>query len=82
MEFNLLDIDQIMMNLSNEPSTQDQHDSDSSLVTLKNNESFTSNDSQDESTIMEHDQNRQYCLIIFSNPKWSQILRKRSEHVV
>ncbi|CAF1203620.1 unnamed protein product [Adineta steineri] len=66
MEFDSFNLDTIVMDLLGDgKSTSDRHNSTHSL----------------ETTTQQLDNNRQYTLIIFNNPKWSRILKKKSEHI-
>ena len=81
MEFDLFDLDRILMSLSNEQSVND-HSSNRSFAT-EHEQSSRSNEEQGQKTppIVTANSDRTYCLIIFNNPHWSERLRKRSKQV-
>lgn len=67
MEFNIQDLNKIIENAFNQsPST------DISVSSTENQQPLQ--------TVSQAPDNRQYCLIVFNNPKWSQ-LRQKSAHV-
>ena len=79
MEFDLFDLNTIVMNLLNEQSIGDHSSRSSSTVEHSNLSS--SYEQQTSKMTTTTDCSRQYCLIIFNNSNWSKRLRKRSEQV-
>jgi hypothetical protein len=79
MEFDLVDLDRILMHLTHEQS-MDVHNvsTDYSSTT---EQSQQSNLNEQQTPITTTNEDRHYCLIIFNNPTWSQRLRKRSDQV-
>jgi len=70
MEFNTDELDKVIMKEENKSSI-DIHSTNSSLSTTIKNEPMATNNNG----------NREYCLVIFNNPRWSRCLRKKSTHV-
>jgi hypothetical protein len=78
MEFSLDDFNRIMMHLANEPSVHVHHNNSNPLTTVKDEPSILN----EQPTSTNNTSDRQYCLIIFNNPSWSQRLRKGSSKVI
>jgi hypothetical protein len=69
IDFNLFDLNRMLINVFDEQSTPPSS-------------SNVQEEQQQQQAIMTQDPNdRHYCLIIFNDPRWSQRLRKPSEHV-
>jgi hypothetical protein len=81
MEFSLLDLNRMMIDLLDEHSTHVQYDSNLSGTSEGSEPSSLHEQEQQQSLPTPDKSDKQYCLIIFNNPRWSQQLRKRAKHV-
>jgi hypothetical protein len=78
MEFDLFDLNRMMISLLDEQST---HDSNLSGTSEGSEPSSIHEQEQQQSLSTPDNSDKHYCLIIFNNPRWSQQLRKRAKHV-
>ncbi|CAF4977368.1 unnamed protein product, partial [Rotaria sp. Silwood1] len=90
MDFDSKDLNTILMNLITKNPTQHDEDTNASNANdvCKVEPMEVSNVTTDEkptktspTTHIAHLQRQQYCLIIFNNPRWSQIVKNKSSNV-
>lgn len=87
MEFTIDDLNRIIMNLTNEPVVQSQthvtSSSSASVTAIKQEPSSSKEEKEQTFTTTTHNMtDRQYYLIVFNNPRWSQRLQNRPAPVV
>lgn len=78
MEFTIDDLNQLIMDLAEEPSDYNPNHVNNNL----SNSAQQQQQQQHASTITNNIPNRQYCLIIFNNRHWSQRLRQQATQVI
>jgi len=81
MEFDLFDLNRMMIGLFDEQSSHVQYDSHLSGTSESSEPSSLHEQEEQPSLSTPDNSDKQYCLIIFNNPRWSQQLRKRAKHV-
>ena len=83
MEFDAADLNSIIMNVFNEHSL---HTRSNMEFTIELTESSGLNEqattiTTDATTTTDNNNSRPYYFIVFNNPRWSQILRKKRQKV-